>query len=195
MQRGLVGSEMCIRDSINNHIGYFFHSPFPSGEIFKVLPSCLKCMKSLLHCDSIGFQLYEYARHFFTSCQRLLGLEAEVRRGGSLGILFQGRDVLISVRHIGISRDQTELMMKTEEFYKEIEKLEVIIKNKYVIASVEILSSLAGIKYKLSAFESILEKYPKYRQRLLLIQYCTPGSKLKFNEDVSIGNNAPCTLR
>ncbi len=36
-------------------------------------------MESLLCCDIVGFQLYEYARHFFTSCQRLLGLQAESR--------------------------------------------------------------------------------------------------------------------
>ena len=43
-----------------------------------------------------------YARHFLTSCKRLLGLEYDFHPGGLLGVRDQKREVLVQVSHMGI---------------------------------------------------------------------------------------------
>eukprot|EP00831_Metopus_contortus_P051408 TRINITY_DN43152_c0_g1_i2.p1 TRINITY_DN43152_c0_g1~~TRINITY_DN43152_c0_g1_i2.p1 ORF type:complete len:395 (-),score=58.01 TRINITY_DN43152_c0_g1_i2:33-1217(-) len=55
----LLAPRILAKENLNNHIGYFFHSPFPSGEIFRVLPHVL-CVDtlSLIHISEPTRPLY-----------------------------------------------------------------------------------------------------------------------------------------
>lgn len=55
-------------------IGFFLHTPFPSSEIYRILPVRKEILLGVLHCDLLGFHTYDYARHFLSSCARILGL-------------------------------------------------------------------------------------------------------------------------
>ncbi len=110
------------------------------------------------------------------------------RRGGLIGIIYKGRDVIIRVGHTGICREYTEEVMKGDEYRNELIKFVDIGKNRVVIASVDKLSPLSGIKNKLMAYKDLLEQYPTYRKRILMVQYCTPGSKWAFEEETSKEN-------
>lgn len=57
------------------NIGFFFHSPFPSSAHFRIHKYRFEILKSLLHCDLIGFHLFMYARNFFKTCTRLCGFD------------------------------------------------------------------------------------------------------------------------
>ena len=59
----------------NVTIGFFLHTPFPSSEIFRILPVRKEILLGILHCNLIGFHTYDYARHFLSSCTRILGLQ------------------------------------------------------------------------------------------------------------------------
>jgi len=56
----------------NVRIGFFLHTPFPSSEIYRILPVREDILKGVLHCDLVGFHTYDYARHFLSSCGRIL---------------------------------------------------------------------------------------------------------------------------
>lgn len=56
----------------NIKIGFFLHTPFPSSEIYRILPVRNEILLGILHCDLIGFHTYDYARHFLSSCSRIL---------------------------------------------------------------------------------------------------------------------------
>ena len=56
----------------NVKIGFFLHTPFPSSEIYRILPVRNEVLTGVLHCDLIGFHTYDYARHFLSSCSRML---------------------------------------------------------------------------------------------------------------------------
>lgn len=84
-------------------IGFFFHAPFPSSDIFKTFQYRTEIMRSLLCADVIGFHLFEYARNFFTGCRKILSLTTETKKGGQLGIEYNGRTILLSVGHIGLN--------------------------------------------------------------------------------------------
>ena len=51
---------------------YFFHTPFPSSEIWRTMSRREDLLRGILGADQIGFHLFEYARHFLTTCRRLL---------------------------------------------------------------------------------------------------------------------------
>ncbi|KAI0239640.1 hypothetical protein L0F63_002773 [Massospora cicadina] len=57
-------------------IGFFLHAPFPSSEIFRCLPTRKEILNGVLASNLIGLQTYAYARHFSSTCTRVLGLES-----------------------------------------------------------------------------------------------------------------------
>jgi trehalose 6-phosphate synthase/phosphatase len=58
-------------------IGFFLHIPFPSFELFRLLPQTWRAeiLEGLLGADLIGFHTYDYAQHFLRSVLRVLGHE------------------------------------------------------------------------------------------------------------------------
>jgi trehalose 6-phosphate synthase len=65
--RNLIGDK-----KKNVKFGFFLHTPFPSSEIYRILPVRNEILSGVLQCDLIGFHTYDYARHFLSSCSRIL---------------------------------------------------------------------------------------------------------------------------
>jgi trehalose 6-phosphate synthase/phosphatase len=59
----------------NMKVGWFLHTPFPSSEIYRMLPVREELLLSVLSADLVGFHTYDYARHFVSACSRILGFE------------------------------------------------------------------------------------------------------------------------
>ena len=62
--------------------GFFLHIPFPSFEIFRLLPLSWKTelLNGVLGADLIGFHTYEYTHHFLQSVLRVLGYDHHMGR-------------------------------------------------------------------------------------------------------------------
>lgn len=58
-------------------IGFFLHTPFPSSEIFRVLPVRKEVLLGLVDSDLIGFHSFDYARHFASTCANVLSASFE----------------------------------------------------------------------------------------------------------------------
>ena len=130
----------------------------------------LHCM---LLCKVIGFHLFEYARNFLSACRRVLGIQHQVVKGGYLKLNFLGRDIIISVGHVGIEIDYLQETLSTEEFKNEQQKLSALVHDRVVIGSVDRFSPMAGILQKLEAFELFLEEREKGESgKYVLVQYC-----------------------
>ncbi|GAY34848.1 hypothetical protein CUMW_013670 [Citrus unshiu] len=92
----------CLKEYNNNmKVGWFLHTPFPSSEIHRTLPSRTELLRSVLAADLVGFHTYDYARHFVSACTRILGLE-----GTPEGVEDQGRLTRVAAFPIGIDSDR-----------------------------------------------------------------------------------------
>ena len=60
------------------NIGYFHHIPFPSYELFRVLPEREQVLEGLLGADLIGFHTHDYMRHFISAIYRVLDLNCNL---------------------------------------------------------------------------------------------------------------------
>lgn len=60
-------------------IGWFLHTPFPSSELFRLLPYRTELLTGLLSANLLGFHVESYMRHFFSACVQTLGLEVTDR--------------------------------------------------------------------------------------------------------------------
>ncbi|XP_027186709.1 alpha,alpha-trehalose-phosphate synthase [UDP-forming] 1-like isoform X2 [Cicer arietinum] len=82
-------------------VGWFLHTPFPSSEIHRTLPSRSELLHSVLAADLVGFHTYDYARHFVSACTRILGLE-----GTPYGVEYQGKLTRVAAFPIGIDSER-----------------------------------------------------------------------------------------
>jgi trehalose 6-phosphate synthase/phosphatase len=53
-------------------IGFFLHIPFPSYELFRLLPWRSELLTGMLGADLLGFHTYDDAHHFLISVSRIL---------------------------------------------------------------------------------------------------------------------------
>lgn len=152
------------RRDVNANIGFFMHCPFPSSDIYKMFPYRNEVLKSLLSCDLIGFHLFEYARNFYTSCRRLLGLNHDFKKGGFLGIECFGRTIMLRISHIGIQVEDIQEKLEESQEYKDFVKyLNTQIKKSIILSSIDRLHPISGLKNKLLAYKKFLRDFPPFR--------------------------------
>ena len=168
-----------IREKFPNiSIGYFQHIPFPSFEIFRLLPWRMELLEGMLSADLVGFHTYDYQRHFMSCVRRLLGHETVFNR-----IRLNERIAMVDAFPKGIDFDYfyntaKELAKNTDdqksEIRNEIEYLKKAKKRKIVL-SVDRLDYTKGIPDRLRAFELFLETHPEYMGKVSLFLFVIPS--------------------
>lgn len=150
-------------------IGFFLHTPFPSSEVYRVLPVRKQILLGVLQCDLIGFHTYDYARHFLSSCSRILGLSTMPN-----GVEFDGRFVQVGTFPIGIDPDQFIRAVEEPSVRERIAELEEQFAGKKVLVGVDRLDYIKGVPHKLYAFDQFLTRHPEFQGRAVLIQVAVP---------------------
>lgn len=151
-------------------IGFFLHTPFPSSEIYRILPVRREILLGVLQCDLIGFHTYDYARHFLSSCTRILGLETQPN-----GIEFDGRYCQVGTYPIGIDPNQFIEGLQKESIVKRLRSLEARFDGVKVIIGVDRLDYIKGIPQKLQALETFLTQHPEWIGKVVLVQLAIPS--------------------
>lgn len=162
-----------VRKSIpQSAIGFFLHIPFPSSEVFRLLPWRNEILEGLLGADLIGFHTYEYARHFLSSVLRLLGHEQEF---GSITV--DNRIVKVENFPMGIDPKNLRQLLQQPSVQKEVKKLKQNTKTekRKIILSVDRMDYTKGIPQRLEGVELFLEKNPQWHNRVTYILLCVPS--------------------
>lgn len=169
-----------IREKFPNvSIGYFQHIPFPSYEIFRLLPWRMEVLEGILGANLIGFHTYDYQRHFMSSVRRLLGHETAFNR-----IRINERMVKIDAFPKGIDYDYFSNTAKklaedgdgeVSEFHRELKDYLAHKKDRKIILSIDRLDYTKGIPARIKAFELFLKLYPEYLEKVSLFLFVTPS--------------------
>ncbi len=153
-------------------IGFFLHIPFPSFEIFRLLPLRWRreILEGLLGSDLIGFHTYEYTHHFIQSVLRILGYDHYMGR-----ISLPNHIVKVDTFPMGI--DFHRFFDASTHPATEQEKLALhsTLADSQVILSVDRLDYSKGILNRLQGYEYFLEVYPEYRGKVILIALVVPS--------------------
>lgn len=159
-------------------IAYFHHSPWPSNEYFRCLPRRKQILDGLLGANRICFQNEQFARHFVSSCKRLLDLTAK-RLKNDEGIdqhliSAYGGDLIVDSLPIGVNTKQLLEDALKPDITKKVEAIKQAYQNKKVIIGRDRLDSVRGVLQKLRAFEMFMAMYPNWRDKVVLIQVSSP---------------------
>ncbi len=163
----------------NISIGYFQHIPFPSFEVFRLLPWRMELLEGILGADLIGFHTYDYQRHFMSCVRRLLGHETFFNR-----IRFDERIIKTDAFPKGIDFEfynstAKELQQNRGKYESDIHKELVEFKSKdkdrKIILSIDRLDYTKGIPDRIKAFELFLKIYPEYIGKVSLFLFVNPS--------------------
>ncbi|CAD7924794.1 unnamed protein product [Amoebophrya sp. A120] len=80
--------------------GLYVHVPWPSSDLLKCLPVRNDLLRGMLAFDLVGFQIFDYSRHFLTACTRLLGVQHVFKMGGFLTLEHNGKSTQLSSKHL-----------------------------------------------------------------------------------------------
>jgi trehalose 6-phosphate synthase/phosphatase len=151
-------------------IGFFLHIPFPSFEVFRLLPWRREVLEGLLGADLVGFHTFDYVRHFLSSVRRILGCEQTVGQ-----VTVDTRSVKIDAFPMGIDFEKFKSASKMPEVIKEMKSIRKRIHDRKIILSVDRMDYTKGILHRLEAFDLFLKKYPEYKKRVMLILVAVPS--------------------
>ncbi|MBN1604129.1 MAG: bifunctional alpha,alpha-trehalose-phosphate synthase (UDP-forming)/trehalose-phosphatase [Chitinispirillaceae bacterium] len=179
-----------IRDQLPDaSIGFFLHIPFPSMELFRLLPWRKELLSGLLGADLIGFHTYEYIRHFLDCTRRLLGLEHIFNR-----VIHKCRLIHSDVFPMGIEYDRFASVKSDPKIKIEIDEIRKNIGDRKLILSVDRLDYTKGIVQRLEAYDMFLDANPVFREKVAMILVEVPSRSavdsyqlLKVKTDEMIG--------
>ncbi len=175
----LLVPEMIKQKKPNVTVGFFLHIPFPSYEVFRILPWRKEIIQGMLGADLIGFHTYDYERHFFSSVRRLFGYEISFNQ-----IYIDDRIIIADSFPMGIDYDKFSNfaqkvafkgVAEKSELHQELDKYFLASPDRKLILSIDRLDYTKGIPNRLRAFERFLTKYPEFRQKVTLIMLAVPS--------------------
>lgn len=150
-------------------IGLFLHTPFPSSEIWKTIWCREDLLRGMLAADQLGFHLYEYARHFLTTCRRLLGTHYEMNASGFLVIKSSGREVRLSCIHAGVDVYHIRNQVLQPEFLDEAVAWKKKFEGKVIISTIDRLERLKGIPLQLTTLEKFATQNPVWASKVVFV--------------------------
>lgn len=166
-------------------IAFFHHTPFPSVDIFNILPWREAIADSLLCCDIVGFHIPRYSENFVNVVRSLRDVEIVTEEpspenlipfGSALAepkmvtqLRYKGRIVNVDAFPVGSNPGYiTETLHKaeTQQRYDEIvERLE----GRKLIISAGRVDYVKGTREMLEAYGRLLERRPELRGNVNMI--------------------------
>ena len=153
-------------------IGFFLHIPFPSYEVFRLLPRPWRTeiIEGLLGASLIGFHTHDYTRDFLTSVLRTCGYEHHL---GDLTL--RDRVVKVDTFPMGIDFKRFETAAAAAETNARVEELRAKCNGNKIIFSMDRLDYTKGIINRLRGYELFLKRNPNWHGKVVFIASVAPS--------------------
>lgn len=180
------------------HIGYFHHIPFPSYELFRILPERAEILKGLLGADFIAFHTHDYMRHFISAAERVMRVSFNLDE-----VQVDNRIVRVDALPMGINYDLYHHASDLPKVWQEVEKNRLLFGKHKLILSVDRLDYSKGILHRLHGYETFLKQHPEYHGKVTLAMVIVPsrdhvdsyaGLKTKIDETIGSINGHYSTM-
>ncbi|HEY1024062.1 MAG TPA: bifunctional alpha,alpha-trehalose-phosphate synthase (UDP-forming)/trehalose-phosphatase [Sphingobacteriaceae bacterium] len=171
-------------------IGFFLHIPFPSFELFRLIPWREQLLTGMLGADLIGFHTYDNVRHFLSSATRLLPATA------SANVVSHAESTsVIETFPMGIDFEKFQQLALDENVREIGGTLRSNFEDQKIILSIDRLDYSKGIVQRIQAFELLLQHHPEYLEKVVLYMVVVPSrdtvpqySELHDDIDKLVGN-------
>ncbi len=152
-------------------VGFFQHIPFPSYELFRLIPWRVEILEGMLGADLIGFHTFDDARHLVQSARRLLPSATT----SSNEISYNNRTIIVDSFPMGIDNVKFESLVNSPSVQEQLLILDKNFQNIKVILSIDRLDYSKGILQRLQAYEMFLQLNPEYMSNIVLYMIVVPS--------------------
>jgi trehalose 6-phosphate synthase/phosphatase len=153
-------------------IGFFLHIPFPSYEVFRLMPRSWQkdLINGMLGADLVGFQTIDYATHFLESVRMILKIESEIHV-----IQHDNRLVKIDIFPISIHFSRFFDAYNKPEVAAFRKSLKDRFSDKKIIFSIGRLNYTKGTLNRIDTYGHFLTRYPEFRNKVVFILTIIPS--------------------
>lgn len=158
--------------SKNLTIGFFLHIPFPSYEMFRLLPRkwSVRILEGMLGADLIGFHTHDYTQHFLKCVLSILGYEHNMGK-----LLLKDRMVKAETIPMGINFKKFYELAVSPETEMVRDKLRGKFADQKIILSIDRLDYTKGILNRLEGYEIFLSRNPQWHGKVALMMVVVPS--------------------
>jgi HAD superfamily hydrolase (TIGR01484 family) len=172
-------------------IGFFHHTPFPSPDVLCSLPWRREILASLVNADFVGFQTSNDVNNF---AQAVVGATpCEITEyshyaprfrvfdcSGALetvpaALRVHGKEVRMRAIPVGVDRSRIVEALARPGASEKIAAHRDVLQGRVHLVSVSRLDLTKGTLEQLSAFADFLDRYPAWRERVLLTAVVSPN--------------------
>ncbi len=171
-------------------LGMFWHTPWPTWEIFRILPEKKEILESLLTCDFLAFHRGYHVRNFLETVRR--ELEARIDEETNT-IYYNKQTTTVKNLPLGVDTDIIKSLLfreQEETFFGQVvtgvlgnlikspqkpSELSDFFKNKKIILGVDRLDYTKGFGLRLRAIDKFLEENPEYIGSIVYVGILAPS--------------------
>jgi glucosylglycerol-phosphate synthase len=181
----------------NARIAFFHHTPFPSVDIFNILPWRDAIAESLLCCDIVGFHVPRYSENFVNVARSLKPVKI-LKRGPVEGhmtrmgmalaepdmttqLSYKGQIVNIDAFPVGTNPQHILSILAQPETKTRIEQVKEELQGKKLIIAAGRIDYVKGNEEKLKAYGRLLARRPDLHGKLSFVMTCVqaaPGMRV-----------------
>lgn len=151
-------------------IAYFQHIPFPSQELFRLIPWRRELLQGMLGADLLGFHTFDDVRHFISSATRILGVHSHASQ-----LEVEGRTVFAEPYPMGTDSQRFSDLVNEPTVQERIAELKKNFKGQQLMLSIDRLDYSKGILQRLSALQLLLRENPRFHKQLVLYMVVVPS--------------------
>lgn len=183
-------------------IAFYHHTPFPSADIFNMVPWRREIIASLLQCDYIGFHIPQYVDNFVNTVRSNYKTTINEKTdsaprfktyGCAIGVdryvtslTTELNTVRLGAHPVGINTKYVSELAQSNAVENLCDKISEEMGDCKLIVSIERTDYTKGPIEKLKAFERFLESHPDMHEKTALIMVCTPPAKgMKIYDEIS----------
>ena len=151
--------------------GFFLHIPFPSHDLWQLLPDPRGFLEALLEYDLVGFHVQGYLDNYVYCCRRQLG----ARWDGSL-LSTRKRVQRAGVYPVGINPEEfapPEGASAGNRPRRGV--LAKVVRGRRLILGVDRLDYTKGIPDRIRAYEHFIREHSEWRKKVSFIQIAAPS--------------------
>ena len=169
----------------NARIAFFHHTPFPSADIFGILPWRQAIVDSLLSCDLLGFHIPRYVENFVSAAGSVRHIET-LDRGEvddaftKLGPALAQREMTTKIQNgdriirldafpVGTNPKLIASHLEKPETIQRIEKIRAEIGDCQLILSAGRVDYVKGTREMLLSYERLLERRTDLHGKVILL--------------------------
>ncbi|MEX2182627.1 MAG: glucosylglycerol-phosphate synthase [Gemmatimonadaceae bacterium] len=182
-------------------IAFFHHTPFPSSDVFGVLPWRTEITESLLACDRVGFHIPRYAENF-AAVARAFGGAVTARRypvseqmrpeGWALQestcieeLTWRDRSVHVDVVPLGVNVDRIVETVNSDAAQARAREIREQANVDTMLFSVGRVDYTKGTVEMLDAYGRLLQRRPDLLGRIKLYVICVaPAPGMRVYDDI-----------